>query len=304
MVKAVLDLGTNTFHLLIAQLAGGDLEIFVDEKEAVRVGEKGMLAGTITEAALHRAIHTLLNFKTTMENFGRVDEVAVIATSAFRNANNAPEICAAIKDATGFEVTIISGDQEAQLIFEVVKLSGALSQESAMIVDIGGGSVEFIICHQKGVLWKQSFEIGGLRLIERFHKTDPILTSEINAIMQYFQEELAALHQAVKTFNPSVLIGSSGAFDTYIDIHHATNNLLDPGLNATVLPLASYLNLHEALIQKTREERLSIPGMIPLRVDMIVVASCLTKYLIDTYQLKEIITSRYALKEGVFAHDL
>lgn len=298
MTKAILDLGTNTFHLLVAKLVNGELLVLAEVKESVKVGEQGMMAGMITEQALQRAIAALLKFKTTIASFDLEAPVAVIATSAFRNARNAEQVCAQIKSQTGFDVTIISGDQEAQLIYEGVKLSGAIQDHTSMIVDIGGGSVEFIICNQEGILWKQSVDIGGLRLIEKFHKSDPILSIEISNIINHFHDELSDLHLAVDTYQPKVLLGSSGAFDTYLDIHCAKNKLPIPTAHANVLPLDSYLAIHADLMKKTSAERLAIPGMIPLRVEMIVVASCLTKYLIDTYQFKKIITSRYALKEG------
>lgn len=300
MTKAILDLGTNTFHLLIGTLVNNKLNVLVDEKLAVKIGEKGMMAGIITAEAQQRAIETLLFFKTIIESFPSIEQIQVIATSAFRNANNALNVCEAIYNNTGFEVRIISGDQEAKLIYEGVKLSGALQQDPALIVDIGGGSVEFIICNQHNYLWKQSFDIGGLRLMERFHHSDPILPEEINAIEQHLHQELTDLHEAVLRYKPTFLLGSSGAFDTYIDIHYTQQNFPVPNEIVHSLPLDSFMQMHYDFITKTKAERLAMPGMIPLRAEMIVVASCLTKFLLQNYQLNNIVTSRFALKEGAF----
>ena len=300
MYKAVLDLGTNTFHLLIAKLINGKLEVLIDRKDAVKIGEKGLIKGEITTTALERAIATLKLYKSIIDAEKNIESVEVIATSAFRDAKNATAVCNQIKNETGFEINIISGDAEAQLIYQGVKLSGALQNNTAMIVDIGGGSVEFIICTNNHIEWKQSFDIGGIRLLELFHKNDPIDIDEIASIEAYLNENLFDLHIAVNNFKPSILIGSSGAFDTFVDIENATKENETSSKNTFQLELKSFYDIHQQLIKSTKIQRAAIPGMIALRVEMIVVATCLVKYLLEKYQLIQILTSKYSLKEGVF----
>jgi exopolyphosphatase/guanosine-5'-triphosphate,3'-diphosphate pyrophosphatase len=300
MYKAVLDLGTNTFHLLIAKLVNEKLEVLIDRKDAVKIGEKGLIKGEITTTALERAIATLKLYKSIIDAEKNIESVEVIATSAFRDAKNATAVCNQIKNETGFEINIISGDEEAQLIYQGVKLSGALQNNTAMIVDIGGGSVEFIICTNNHIEWKQSFDIGGIRLLELFHKNDPIDIDEIASIEAYLNENLFDLHNAVNNFKPTILIGASGAFDTFVDIINATKENETSSKNTFQLELKSFNEIHQQLIKSTKLQRAAIPGMITLRVEMIVVASCLIKYLLEKYQLKQILTSKYSLKEGVF----
>jgi len=301
MTKAVLDLGTNTFHLLIGKVENNQLMILNEKRIAVRIGEKGMLAGIITDEALERAINCLEDFRKIIDSYKEIEQVQVFATSAFRNAKNADFICKTILEKTGFNVQIISGEDEAQLIFEGVKLSGALQNETALIVDIGGGSVEFIICNNESMLWKQSFDIGGLRLMERFHKSDPITNVELKAIDNHLNDELKELTKSIDVYKPQILLGSSGAFDTYVDIHLAKQETEPSNHNYTTLPIESFFDIYNELKTKNRTERLAIPGMIPLRVEMIVGASCITKFLIENYELKSIITSKFSLKEGAFA---
>lgn len=300
MTKAVLDLGTNTFHLLIGKHENNQLVILNEKRIAVRIGEKGMLAGIITDEALERAIYCLEDFRKIIDSYKEIEQVQVFATSAFRNATNSEFICKTILEKTGFNVQIISGEDEAQLIFDGVKLSGALQDETALIVDIGGGSVEFIICNNASMLWKQSFDIGGLRLMERFHKTDPITDTELKAIDNHLNDELKELTKSIDVYKPKILLGSSGAFDTYVDIHFAKQKTEPSNQNYTTLPIESFFDIYNELITKNRIERLAIPGMIQLRVEMIVVASCITKFLIENYELKSIITSKFSLKEGAF----
>ena len=301
MTKAVIDLGTNTFHLLIGKLEYNHLTILHEQREAVKIGENGMLKGIITDEALERAVYTLKKFKSTIESYKEIEETYIFATSAFRNAKNSESVSNTIFEKTGLKVKIISVDEEAQVIYEGVKLSGALQNETSLIVDIGGGSVEFIICNQSAIQWKKSFEIGGLRLMELFHKNDPITKKERFEIDAYLNTELQELTKSVKIYNPQILLGSSGAFDTYIDIHTINHKTEQSKVNYTKLPIDSFLAIYNELIDKNRADRLQVSGMISLRVDMIVVASCIIKFLIDNYKLHTIITSQYSLKEGVFA---
>lgn len=298
MYKAILDLGTNTFHLLIAKLVNGKLEVLIDRKDAVKIGEKGLINSEITTLALERAIATLKIYKSIIDHVKNIESIDVIATSAFRNAKNVIAVCNQIKNETGFEIKIISGNEEAQLIYQGVNLSGSLQNNTAMIVDIGGGSVEFIICTNNHIEWKQSFDIGGMRLLELFHKNDPINIDEIASIETYLNENLIELHNAVNNFKPTILIGASGAFDTFVDIINATKKTSSK--ITFQLELKSFYEIHHQLIKSTEIQRAAIPGMIALRVEMIVVASCLIKYLIEKYHIKQILTTKYALKEGVF----
>lgn len=304
MTKAVLDLGTNTFHLLIGRLVNNSLQVLVDKKQAVKIGEKGINVNLITTEACQRAIITLLDFKNIIEAFGKIDSIEIYATSAFRNAENATEICDIILKETGFKVNIISGEEEAAMIFEGVKLSGAIDEtENGLIIDIGGGSVEFIICTQNQIYWKESFEIGGLRLLELFHKSEPISVDEQNSIENYLNEKLGNLSQAITKYKPNYIIGASGAFDTFVDIYYAQRQMNTP-IQATInLPIEIYWQIHNSLISKTESERLQVPGMIPLRAKMIVVGSIIIKSVIENYGINKITTSRYSLKEGAFTYN-
>jgi exopolyphosphatase / guanosine-5'-triphosphate,3'-diphosphate pyrophosphatase len=185
-----------------------------------------------------------------------------------------------------------------------------LDDKTALIVDIGGGSVEFIIGNKERIFWKQSFEIGGQRLLERFMNTDPISPSAIGRLQTYFQTQLMPLANAIHQYQIGVLVGSSGSFDTLADIDAMTHKGQWPATHVTCsdLALEEFYRQYQLLTSLNRAERLSLPGMIPLRVDMIVVAMVLIRYLLESFEISHIRCSTYALKEGVmqavFEHTL
>ncbi len=298
---AVIDLGTNTFHLLIAEISDQDkLNVKHQEKVSVKIGEGGINEGIITTAAEKRAITTIQAFRQTIDNYGIEDAIFATATSAIRSARNGKELTDKIAATTGIKVRIISGDQEAQYIYEGVKEAVEIGRETSLIMDIGGGSVEFIICNQDEVFWKQSFEIGAQRLLDLFHYHDPIIPIEIENLNMYLTDHLSTLISANLNFNPTVLIGSSGSFDTFSDMHqHATGTYGKEKSTEIPLSLESFLSIYNDIISKNREERLAMPGMIAMRVDMIVVAAILVKFILNSCHLSRIRVSSYSLKEGI-----
>lgn len=298
---AIIDMGTNTFHLLLATWIGSRYQITYREKLAVRIGQGGINQDIIQSDALERAIHALKIFKNKITEEG-IEKTFAFATSALRNAKNAQEVVRQIKDTVGIDVNIISGDEEAELIYRGVRSAVSLGFEPSVIIDIGGGSVEFIIANAKESIWKRSYEIGGQRLLEKFQKTDPITDSEIGLLDSYFEETLGELFEVIKKHNPTTLVGSSGTFDTLSDIY-CIRNSIPKNENDPEAPLIieSFYEIYQELILKNRDERMLIPGMIELRVDMIVVAVCLVRFILTHHSFKHIRVSSYALKEGVLS---
>jgi exopolyphosphatase/guanosine-5'-triphosphate,3'-diphosphate pyrophosphatase len=224
------------------------------------------------------------------------------ATSAFRNASNGVSLAREIEEKTGISVSIVPGDEEAELIFAGIRAGLELGDEASMVMDIGAGSVGFIIGNRDSILWKQSFEIGGQRLLEKFQKHDPILPSEISKLDTYFDEVLGLLSEALHEYKPTTLIGSSGSFDTLSDIFCIRQNIPRTFDEAeTPLTFDGFYDIYHELISKNREARMNIPGMIALRVDMIVVACCLIRWVLEIHNFSGIRVSSYSLKEGALA---
>ncbi|MAE86975.1 MAG: exopolyphosphatase [Flammeovirgaceae bacterium] len=304
MKVAVIDMGTNTFHLIIVEVEKDDFKIVYREKTAVKIGEKGINHGMITDDAIDRALKTLTKFKEVIEE-EQVEQVFATATSAIRNAQNGKGLVALIKEETGIQTRIISGIQEAEYIYYGVNKALKIGDQPSLIMDIGGGSIEFVIGTTREILWRQSFEIGGQRMVEKFHKHDPMVQEDKVALIEYLESNLQELFEACSQFSPKTLIGSSGTFDTLSDIYSLKANV-EREKDATEYPLTidAFMEIYHEMIIKGREERLAIPGMIPLRVDMIVVACELVNYIIHKLELTNIRVSAYALKEGVLLNTL
>lgn len=299
MQVAVIDLGTNTFHLLLAKIENGSHEVFHRERKAVKIGEKGINKGEIIPEAWDRALKALNEFKSTIDEH-HINQIFATATSAMRNASNGAALANEIKRQTGIEIEIISGTREAELIHFGASKAMDFGNEKNLIMDIGGGSIEFIIADGNQPYWMQSFEVGGQRLVEKFHREDPIIQLEIDNLSTFFDAELQPLLEACTKYQPKTLIGCSGTFDTLSDIYSEANSITRNS-EATELPFSkeAFQGIYTDLIRKNRAERLAIPGMIEMRVDMIVVACVLVSYIIDRLQLEDVRVSAYALKEGI-----
>jgi exopolyphosphatase/guanosine-5'-triphosphate,3'-diphosphate pyrophosphatase len=303
MKIAIIDLGTNTFHLLIVEKVQNGIITHAAASIPAKIGQGGISQGIISEEGIQRALNVLGIFKQKIEEQEVLPEnVWAIGTSAIRNASNQREFIERVFDETGITISAISGDEEAELIYFGIKEAMPIT-ETSMIVDIGGGSVECIICNDEKIFWKQSFEIGGQRLMDKFMKTDPISFRSVQQMDDFFREVLLPLTNACHQYSPRTLIGSSGSFDTLVDIFSMkTSQTLPPtGQVAFDLPLSEFYDSYELILTKKHAERMKIAGMIELRVDMIVVAVCLIRFLIQSFQIEKIKVSNFSLKEGLMA---
>lgn len=302
MKYAIIDLGSNTFHLLIVEKQGDTLQQCFKEQLPTKIAKAGINQGQITEEATERALTVLRLFRQYIDQHNvLLENVKAVGTSAIRNARNSDEFCQRIAQETGIVIEVISGAREAELIYEGVRLGIDLGEAPSLLMDIGGGSVEFIIGNASRTFWKQSFEIGGQRLLEKFVLTDPISPSAIQRMHSYFQEQLLPLVNAAHQYAPQTLVGSSGSFDTLVDMDfmHRLGQLPSPTQTSFELPLAEFYRAYDLLTTLPREERMAIPGMIELRVDMIVPGVVLIAHVLRSLQIKHIRSTTYALKEGM-----
>ncbi|QXU42643.1 exopolyphosphatase [Pedobacter sp. D749] len=301
MRVAVIDLGTNTFHLLIAKTTGNQPEILYKTNVPVKLGEGRINDNIIIPAAFERGINCLKDFSQIISDY-QVDKVRATATSAVRSAENGKDFVDAVNERTGINIETISGDEEAELIYRGVKLSGAITDLS-LIMDIGGGSVEFILCDTENLIWKKSYNIGAARLMQQFFKSDPINDGDKNAILFHIQHQLTDLFDICEKHQPKVLIGSAGAFETFAELI-IRKNKLKTDINTTKtfeFNFDDYIATSIKLLNATHKERTEMPGIIPLRVDMIVIAALITNYVLGRSKINRLTLSTYDLKMGVLA---
>lgn len=292
---AIIDLGTNTFHLLIVALdQQGQLQEISRERHFVKLAEGSI--EQIAPAPYARGLAVLHEYRKILDRH-QVDNNNLVAlgTAALRTAANG---AAFIQDAwqqTGIAISLIPGAREALLIYEGVRHAVLPDDDYMLIMDIGGGSVEFILADQRGVHWSQSFPIGVAVLYHRFHKHDPISADEIHAVRTFLQEALVSLGQALREFPCQRLVGASGTFDV-LEYFLCSSRL---GPNWAVVDLEKFPALYQQLVQSTLAERKAMEGLPLDRVDMIVVALILVQVIIEMAGITQMDVSAYAMKEGM-----
>ncbi len=297
MKAAVIDLGTNTFHLLIAEGQNCLInKILHKETIDVKLGEGGITKGILTEPAMHRGIAAMKKFKSVIDTY-KIKNFKAVATAAVRTADNGKYFVANVKSETGIDIGIIDGDVEAELIFEGVKQAVKLGSKTCLIMDIGGGSVEFILANSDGIIWKKSYPIGAAKLMALFHHSDPIDAEEIKDIKKYLDDTLQELKNISETEKPKLLIGSSGSFETFAEL--VNRKKLTENLDDGLINIKLFGQMGQEILESTHKERVANPGIIPVRVDMIVVSAILTQYIIVELKIEQIQLSNYALKEGL-----
>ncbi|MCU0346236.1 MAG: hypothetical protein MUC59_04815 [Saprospiraceae bacterium] len=293
MRLAVIDCGTNTFHLLVVDLQPDRSFVQVyKQRQYVRLGQEGL--DQIGAAPFQRGLDCLTFFREKMQELG-VAKYRAFGTEALRRATNGPDFVQAVKASSGVDIQLIPGDEEARLIHLGVKQAVPVLEGKTLIVDIGGGSVEFIIASEEQVFWAQSFPVGVQVLFSQFQKNDPILPDEIQAIEQYLDEVLKPLHAALRQHETPTLTGASGSFEVVEDMLGRERE--DP--HFAIISLDEFYPIHEKIVHASHEERIKMQGLPPERVELIVVAFVLMDYLLRHAGIKKIITSAYAMKEGM-----
>ena len=297
MKLAIIDLGTNTCNLLIAEAGNKTYQILYQGKVGVKLGKGGIHKNQLTIEAFERATIALKEHLQKIEQY-RAEKVITIATSAVRDAENKKEFADHLHRETGLELEIISGEKEAELIFDGVKLAFGKLQDNTLIMDIGGGSNEFIQTQNNSVHWKESFPLGMARIIEQFEISDPISVPEVLAIEDYFRSGLLNLWEQMSGKNSIQLIGCSGAFDTIADLIDQT----PPGTKARTfqkIGLEDFYNISNQVVSSTRKQREQMVGMEPLRVEMIVPALIFIRLVVEKLGIDNITQTDFALREGV-----
>jgi len=301
-IVAVMDLGTNTFHLLIATGDAANPQELYHVTEPVKLGEGGMKDGKLHPAGFERGVKTMQQFHEQIVAH-KAGHVKAIATSAIRTTSNGADFIDEVKAKTGIAIETIDGEQEARYIYEGIKAGKCLSDKNSLILDIGGGSVEFIIGNAEKIFWKRSFEIGAARLMDRYHQTDPIPGHAILELHDYLDKTLVPFFDAAKDIGIELLIGSSGSFETFAEvIERMDGHDFDLKKNTKYLfDYDKFINVTDWLIESTHFDRENTPGIISIRVDMIVVAAIITRFVMERLGIKDILMSTYSLKEGVMA---
>lgn len=291
-MKALIDLGTNTFNLMIADVdAAGLIHLIYSEKEGVALGMGGIHENRLAEDAVDRAVACLLRYKKQCDIHG-VSVIRAIGTSAIRDAHNRSQLIDRVARETGIQIEVITGLEEAQLIYRGVHQTMSFG-DSAVIMDIGGGSTEFILADDNGLISMESFNIGVSRIHQQFTFSDPMSPADILALEAYLEE---ACGQYLRQLKTSKLIGASGSFETFFELMH--EQPFHAKGRAVEVDFAHFQKMLEQIIGSSQAERDQNPHIIAIRKRMAPIAAIKTRWVIRQLAISHVFISPYSLKEG------
>ena len=312
---AIIDCGTNTFNLLVKEKVEGKWKTLFKTKLPVKLGAGGFSENVLMANRMARGVDALYSYKNVIDSL-EVKDVRVFATSAVREASNGNVFVAKVKKHLNFDMEVISGDREAELIFEgVVQTTGEI-KEDFLIMDIGGGSTEFIFVRDQKPLWRKSYLLGVSRLHGMLNPASRINQDDVNRLRGHLNKELLDLISFLKENPVRVLVGSSGSFDTLFDMYQfakAKDSTKDVSQDASQdsskvklneIPFSAYPSVHQWLMGSTLEERLKHPSIPQMRAEYMPLSTYLVKFVLEQSSFNKMYQSEYALKEGVLAHYL
>ncbi len=291
----IIDIGSNTFNLLVSCTKSKD-SIYSKE---IHVGiRKGTKQNIIQKKTIKESIVTIQEFKKICKKFN-CKEIHIVATASLRNAINKNEFIETCKKETNLIVNVISGDMEAELIFNAI-LNNIKEFDDFVIVDIGGASTEFIITKNKKSVFKKSFNFGSQLLIEKFNPSDPIKEEEEEDIKQFLKEKLQDLTSSLKKHKIKKLIGTSGSFNCITKIQLKKNYSTE----YQILNIDHYKEtISPEILNSTINQREKIPGLLKMRAENIIITIILINFLLNQ-GVENIYTTKFSLKNGVFSNIL
>jgi exopolyphosphatase / guanosine-5'-triphosphate,3'-diphosphate pyrophosphatase len=300
MRVAALDLGTNSFHLLVADVhPDGHIDPIVREKEMLRLGDVVSRHGLIPSTAADQAVATVRRFRLLAEAAGS-DEILARATSAIRRATNGADVVDRIEEETGVGVEVIGGHEEARLIFGAVRASVVLDPAPALCFDLGGGSLEVMVGDSRGMHWATSVPLGVARLTAEHVHSDPITKRDRRALRDRVAEELRPVLASVAPYQPRMAVGSSGTLEALAHMVAVRRDEDVPAtLNQLTITRDEFLVVHKEIIGSSAAERLRFEGLDARRVDLVVAGSVFLATAMDVFDLDTLTISEWALREGI-----
>lgn len=295
MRGAVIDLGTNTFGLIVFEMINGKKEVLITDKSFVDLGAGGINSNIITSAALERAYFAIDHFVETCR-IHKVypQQIRGFGTSALREANNGQDFIDKIEALHHLKIELIDGHQEAELVYEGVKSIHPFLEDFGCIMDIGGGSTEFTITEKREIKDQQSFNIGLSRITQLFDFSNPLTKKDLHRIDLFLAYQTKSYF---KTLNTDSLIGAAGSFETFFSLINKTSSY---DRNKThLLPLKELKKVLEELVFSSRAEREENYWIVDYRKDMINVAAYKTKWVLEQIEASACYFSPVGLKEGV-----
>jgi exopolyphosphatase/guanosine-5'-triphosphate,3'-diphosphate pyrophosphatase len=299
MRLAAIDIGTNSVHMIVVRVRPDlSFEVIDREKEMVRLGAGGLDGRKLTETAMDAALQALSKFKRLADSH-RVDEILAAATSATREAENGTEFLSAITELTGIRPRVISGTEEARLIHLAAVYGVDVKRGKAVVIDIGGGSVE-ITCGGEKPQLARSFNIGVIRLTERFVKSDPLNERDDRRLVKHIQSEISAHAKAIVHLGYDRAIGTSGTILSLgtVAAHEMLGHEPEEVRNLRI-PAKQIRKVRVKATSLALAQRIRMPGLEPRRADLVVAGSVLLDTILRQLGADDITLCDLALREGL-----
>ncbi|MCF8241494.1 MAG: Ppx/GppA family phosphatase [Melioribacteraceae bacterium] len=302
-VLAAIDIGTNSFHLIVVSVTpDGNFEIIDREKEVIRLGEgsSGDIKFILSQA-MDRALKTLERFKGIADSYNAV--LRAVATSAVRESINKDEFLNLVRAKIGIEIEIISGIEEARLIYLGILKAVPIFNQKSLCVDIGGGSTEFVIGEKSKILYSNSIKLGAVRLTQKFFPDYKITKDRVNLCKKWIEGELSPVKRSISQIGFDTAVGSSGTINSsgYM-IKTAQKSIAAGGtsLNNESFAKDDLAMLYKKIMKaKTSDERIKIKGLEQKRADIIPAGIILLSTIFEQLNIDNMLISDYALREGI-----
>ena len=295
---AAIDIGTNSIHMIVVKVRPDlSFEVIDREKDMVRLGAGGLDGRSLTPTAMSAAMQTLTKFRRLAETH-KVDEIIAAATSATREADNGGDFIAEVDRQTGIRIRVISGTEEARLIHLAAGYGVDVGGNTAVVVDIGGGSVEVTLGTATQLTQGKSFKVGVIRLTERFVKSDPLSGRDERRLVKHLNKEFGAYLDQIALRGFDRVIGTSGTILSLGALALSDTERPEELRNRRVSAKA-LRKLRKRLTEFNIEERLAMPGFDPRRADLIVAGSVLFDTIIRRLGAEEFTLCDLALREGL-----
>lgn len=296
---AAVDIGTNSFHAVIVDIYPDGSFYTIDKlKEMVLLAEKGV-ENRLSDAAMERALSALYKIKTLCDH-QRAERILSYATSAIREAENGGEFIQRVIDEVGIKIVAIPGRVEAELIGLAVQHGVEIPARPSLIMDIGGGSVEYILADKEKFYHLSSKKMGVARMTAKFVDNDPISKEEIKTLTEYFKNNLTDVAQAFASHRASFLIGSSGTMEN-IGLMTAYRKNQSPNMSVNELEFTAeeFFDLYDNVIRMDYKERSGLKGLDEKRISLLPAGLVLVHYVLKNFGIKRVKISSQALREGI-----
>lgn len=297
---AVLDIGTNSIHLVLAEVEPDFSYKILDRfKDMTRLGDGSFKTRRLSEAAMARGLEVIRTLATLAHNKG-YERIDAVATSAVREARNGGEFMEEVARQTGLTVRVVTGQEEARLIYRGVRHSMDLSDRPTLVVDVGGGSVELILGNHKRMIQGQSLKLGAIRMKDLYLKQDPPTKSMLHDMQKAMDAQLKSALQHSKAKQFDRFVGTSGMVGNLAEVIYLRRTGRPiPQLNLARITLKEVRAVENLLMNSSFKARLAIPGLDPKRADTLLPATAVVRILMEHIGHEEMTISDKAIREGL-----